>query len=293
MSLIPIDQVGNVLLAPRLSAIALTCLFWDHFLTIDDEVAFWRTGSRVGRLSKLAFFVNRYITEIVMLYTVYVISGLTQKLTLTEYDFDHFLSCCDLGIQSLRNSSQHHFHCMVPSISCHLSLISVLNYSYILFRIYSLWDRRRIIAWILMAAFLASVVVITTLMVLAAERLEASRSLNLGNPSMQHGRTAAGQTLFDLFLTALTVYNGLERPHRTHVDVIRDLQAEGMRMFIFLVAIRFMNFLIVLFGPPEYFVSVVSIAWALCSVINSRLHLRLEGLKLVHPPGLGLVHNLK
>ncbi|KAF8890370.1 hypothetical protein BD779DRAFT_1517134 [Infundibulicybe gibba] len=61
------------------------CLFWDHLLTIDDEVAFWGKGSRAGWLSKLVFFINRYPCEAVMIYTIYVISGLTHNLTFTYH----------------------------------------------------------------------------------------------------------------------------------------------------------------------------------------------------------------
>ncbi|KAE9408480.1 hypothetical protein BT96DRAFT_932692 [Gymnopus androsaceus JB14] len=78
---------------------------------------------------------------------------------------------------------------------------------------------------------------------------------------------------FDVFLIVLAVFNAFERPHRTNTDILDSLHSDGAKLF--LVAALTMSIV----GTPADTFGVLSMVWALNSVITSRIHLRVEGLK--------------
>ncbi|KAK0190342.1 hypothetical protein F5146DRAFT_550124 [Armillaria mellea] len=77
MSAIP---VGQVLFAKYTPLAAAILVLWDHSLTFDEEVAdMWRCFE--GHVvTKIVYIMNRYFTEVVMLYTAYVMGGATVVL---------------------------------------------------------------------------------------------------------------------------------------------------------------------------------------------------------------------
>ncbi|KAF8890388.1 hypothetical protein BD779DRAFT_1517272 [Infundibulicybe gibba] len=252
-----VNAVSNIIIGRRLSAVGLTCLFWDHILTLDVEYSLWWANTGVGRMSKFTFFANRYLTEMVMVYTAYILSGLADiPDTIPTPSCDAFVWM--FGIGAIVFNGISHF--------------------VILFRIYSLWDRRKVIAWVLLGSFTANLLAIIALAVLTVQQIQQTLELDPQLNLCVLTKPLAVKlllgliTVFDLFLTALTVYNAMEQPRRSHVEVIRSLQSTGMRFFI-----------------DELFLPFLSIVWALCSVINARLHLRLESLRLFRPPGLELI----
>lgn len=53
------------------AAVGLVAMVYDHLLTVPDELKVVWGNKNVSGLSKLAFAVNRYMTEGVIAYTVY------------------------------------------------------------------------------------------------------------------------------------------------------------------------------------------------------------------------------
>lgn len=50
----------------------LVALLWDHLLTLDEEIrVIWTCRGRSGYLAKLLFALNRYGSEIILLFIAY------------------------------------------------------------------------------------------------------------------------------------------------------------------------------------------------------------------------------
>jgi len=87
-------------------------------------------------------------------------------------------------------------------------------------------------------------------------------------------------TFFDLFIILMTVANGFHRPYKTESDVLLALLRDGAAMFVALFVLRCVNLLMGLFGnPSNTFVTMIFI-WSMCSVVSSRIQLRVEALNI-------------
>ncbi|KAJ7191889.1 hypothetical protein GGX14DRAFT_578618 [Mycena pura] len=92
-------------------------------------------------------------------------------------------------------------------------------------------------------------------------------------------------SLFDFALVALVLFNAIDRPRRTNIELISALENDGAGLFVTIFALRFSEVFISLYRPTaEVFVAVTTV-WALCTMINSRFHMRLEGLALATARG--------
>jgi hypothetical protein len=56
---------------PSCTAVAVAALFYDHALTFLDELELVWFNSRASRGSRVGFLLNRYVTEIMMVYICY------------------------------------------------------------------------------------------------------------------------------------------------------------------------------------------------------------------------------
>ncbi|KAI3615620.1 hypothetical protein WG66_011942 [Moniliophthora roreri] len=86
---------------------------------------------------------------------------------------------------------------------------------------------------------------------------------------------------FDFFLIILAVYNALDRPHKTNSEVIDSLHLDGAKLFVALIALRLASMVVSIIGSPAECFSVMCLVFALNSIIVSRMHLRLEGLRFL------------
>ncbi|KAJ7716662.1 hypothetical protein DFH07DRAFT_862037 [Mycena maculata] len=122
-------------------AVPFVIVVFDHLITLDDEInTIWRNPT-VGLASKVAFVVNRYLTEAVIAYTVY---------------------------------SQCRRFIWVFGIACVVA--GAISHFIVLLRVYSLWDRRAIVARMLTLAFTGSISAITVLGVFAAIQMQPELS---------------------------------------------------------------------------------------------------------------------
>ncbi|KAF8976864.1 hypothetical protein BDQ17DRAFT_1267057, partial [Cyathus striatus] len=82
-------------------------------------------------------------------------------------------------------------------------MILYMAYVIIILRIYTLWDKRRKVAYILVGAFFTAISI-----------------------------TTAFTSLFDLFIVVMVTFNVLDRPRTFQVKVLHELQRDGFRMFL-------------------------------------------------------------
>ncbi|KAJ7045828.1 hypothetical protein C8F04DRAFT_1249202 [Mycena alexandri] len=85
---------------------------------------------------------------------------------------------------------------------------------------------------------------------------------------------------FDFLVIILAVCNALEMPHHTDAEVMASLQQDGARMFVCLLALRLANFIVALVADPAYCFVTFTVLWAMCSIVTSRLQLRVERLRI-------------
>ncbi|KAM6494907.1 hypothetical protein JOM56_009530 [Amanita muscaria] len=120
-------------------------------------------------------------------------------------------------------------------------------------------------------------------------------------------------SLYDLFLIILTIHHALDMPRRHDIEILRSLQKDSALAFVVrslslynkissqsissysLVStltgslhkadatcpvLRFVNFLLAVFGQGSEAFLLLPIVWLVCAVINARLQIRLEGLAI-------------
>ncbi|KAJ3812137.1 hypothetical protein F5876DRAFT_75156 [Lentinula aff. lateritia] len=262
--------------------VALIIVFYDHLLTLHEEFStIWRTKKSANHLQKVTFLLNRYFVEAVVGYTVYVFNGTAS--TLDDTVGDDYVSSILLW-------------CSLPFLqACHnyvwvFSLVGVgvtsMTQLYMILRVYSTWDKRRSTTVILVTMFVIFIAALTPNAILALIDVQSfvhyipkfSACAILGIPKF-FSAVMGVMLLFDLCLISLTVFNALERPYKTHGDVLDSLHNDGAKLFLVITVLRLIAFVMSLAGDPSDCYSIVCMVWTSTSVINSRVHMRVEGLK--------------
>jgi len=84
---------------------------------------------------------------------------------------------------------------------------------------------------------------------------------------------------YDCFLICVALYNGFEWPHTTNIQAVNIVLRDGTMLLLAIFAVRFVPLILLIVGSPvQAFVSI-TISWTLDSIICSRIHLRVEGLR--------------
>ncbi|KAJ6474404.1 hypothetical protein C8R47DRAFT_1144032 [Mycena vitilis] len=250
------------------SAVSFIAVVYDHLITLDDEVdTIWKNRN-VRWHSKAAFVVNRYLTESIIAYVVYILSGMSTTLSDTV---------CHRFIWIYGST------CVVAGAISHFV---------ILVRVYALWDRRASVARVLISAFAVCITTTTVLGVLSAMEMEPNlhyfaplRTCIFGSkPKVLVGMLGV-LSFFDLSLVILVVSNAMERPRLTHIEIVSELQSDGVGFFLCIFVLRFADLMVSVFREPgEIFIAITTV-WGFCTIINARLHMRLEGLSLSRSSG--------
>ncbi|KAJ7282881.1 hypothetical protein C8J57DRAFT_1499843 [Mycena rebaudengoi] len=127
--------------------------------------------------------------------------------------------------------------------AAHISLASTvivaLSNLILAMRVYTLWDRRRVIKWTLLATFGTALTLSMIFAILTAIQLQTLvryqprlRICMLVAKPWAYPAVLATWVAFDFFMIAMTVYNALEQPRRKQDDVIVTLQHDGAKMFL-------------------------------------------------------------
>ncbi|KAJ7050310.1 hypothetical protein C8F01DRAFT_1345541 [Mycena amicta] len=228
----------------------VSILIYDHALSFLDEIELIWFNTETSTGNRIAFLVNRYLTEIFMVFAGYVMSGSNEKFTTRS------------------------------------SFIS---------RLYTLWDRRQAIKWILAGAFTMAIMPAMAFAILAALQAQTSFQFNtvvqmclFSSKGWALQFMLGSLSLLDLFVIAMTIVNGFHRPYQRQADVMVALQRDGAFMFIGLFFLRLVNFFMTVFGDIASFAVTVEFVWAMCSIVTSRVQLRVERLRFIrytHQPG--------
>ncbi|KAK7059983.1 hypothetical protein R3P38DRAFT_2838845 [Favolaschia claudopus] len=252
-----------------ISAICVSALFYDHLLTLEREILLVWLNSLAGMWNRFGFIVNRYLTEAVAIYVGYLYSGVGQGIT-------NEISCqASVWIFTICNS-----------------LFIAVSYFLIMWRVYTLWDRRPFIKWILLGVFFVSMIIAVVFGILCAIQMQASVSSNpvirmctLTQKPWGLKYTLAALTGFDLFIIVMSIINALDKPHKRQADVMTSLQHDGARMFVrrlmasFPVVLRLISLIIAIVGNETNFFGAILISWSMCSIASSRIQLRVESLR--------------
>ncbi|KAK7006399.1 hypothetical protein R3P38DRAFT_1708155 [Favolaschia claudopus] len=268
-----------------ITAAIFILLVFDHCLTIGQEVKTIWGNSTVRLHSKAAFVINRYLTEGVTAYVVYIFSGTSTTLD-TPVSLHVNRSRCNVDLSSSRCER----FIWIYGVICIIS--GAISHFVVLIRVYALWDRRANVARLLVSVFGICISTTTILGIFSAmsmqRQLTYSPSLHtcvFGTKPKTIIAMLAVLSVFDLFLAVLVVFNAMDRPRLTHVELVSGLQTDGLGLFLILWCLRLADVIISIFKPPaEVFVAITAV-WAVCSIVNARLHMRLEGLALSRAKG--------
>ncbi|KAJ3729511.1 hypothetical protein C8R42DRAFT_652186 [Lentinula raphanica] len=248
-----------------LSGVALAVIVYDHLLTLDEEFStIWASKSR-DYLQKLMFVANRYYTEAMVMYVVYVSSGSANL----DNEVSPIARVCRQFIWVFALTS---------------TLFTAITHFFITLRLYHSWDKRKRMAVILVAAFVAFISAAAALAIMSAFQvqsviyyvpfLKVCRIPDIPGTFPYMMGTLLG---FDLFIILLALFNAFERPHKTHADVLDALHRDGARLF--LVIMRLVCLVMSIVAMPADCFGILNVMWTLTAIISSRIHLRVEGLK--------------
>ncbi|KAJ3880264.1 hypothetical protein F5051DRAFT_171296 [Lentinula edodes] len=259
-----IEDLESLYRLRYLSGVALSVMVYDHLLTLNEEFSnIWAAPNR-DYFQKLMFVINRYYTEAMVMYVVYVCSGLA--------NLDDAVSVADSSGFSL--SLQQY---SPPPLTAAV---------FITLRVYHSWDKRKRVAIILLVAFIIFMAAAAALAVISAVDVQPAihfvsflkacmvPDIPITFPFMMG--TLLG---FDLFIILVAFFNAFERPHKTHADVLDTLHRDGARSFVAIFLLRLGCLIVSVVGMPADCFGALSVMWTLTAIISSRIHLRVEGLK--------------
>ncbi|KAJ6582786.1 hypothetical protein B0H10DRAFT_2235144 [Mycena sp. CBHHK59/15] len=124
-------------------------------------------------------------------------------------------------------------------------LFGAISHSIVFLRIFALWDQRKNIARVLMGMFAVCIVATTAIGIVCVQELKPqfrfseifATCILLSKPKILI-MVFGVQSFFDVLIICISVYNALERPHRSNAEVITSLQNDGLKFLVALFALR-------------------------------------------------------
>uniref|UniRef100_A0A0W0FVQ9 DUF6533 domain-containing protein n=1 Tax=Moniliophthora roreri TaxID=221103 RepID=A0A0W0FVQ9_MONRR len=243
--------ISQAFLARYVAAVSLVAFAYDHLLTLDREIQhIWGNRNR-GIIPKVVWIMNRYLTEAIIIYMAYV--DLQRLWTLSR-------------MLSPRSPLTFQFLIDTVIVRCK-RLIWVLAISGTVFvstthfiavlRLFNLWDRQKKIANVLISGFMISL--LTSAALTIYKTLQSQDALFFFPPIQTCVLSTTPKNLapflaiwlgFDIFLIIVAFYNALDRPHRTHVEVIDVILRDGALLLIAVFAIRLIPLVLSIVGDP-------------------------------------------
>lgn len=210
-------------------------------------------------LSKLFFVINRYLTEAILIFIGYLFSE--SATTLNDAVCLQFIWLYGIG-------------CVVFQATSHFILV---------IRIYRLWDRRNDVArnlTIMFGFFMAAMIVVGVFIVRDLKPIYNAllHTCLLSNKPIAMQALYGVTCAFDLAMVIFIIFNAMDRPRLTNVQMASDLHKDGMGIFMVLFVIRLTNFMVAIFFDISILFISTTTAWALSTIINSRFQMRLEAL---------------
>ncbi|KAK0190233.1 hypothetical protein F5146DRAFT_1043401 [Armillaria mellea] len=271
--------VGQILFSKYTPPAGIALMLWDHALTFDEEVTvIW--GSFKGPILPTVIYVlNRYFTEAVLLYTAYVFSIGLRRPT------DNKVSSWCATVFWL--------------LSMFATIVAGILQFLIMLRAYRLWDHKQVMRRMLLAVFVACM---TGSLVLAVRMaLTLSRTQIVLPPTVivcavpDVPKTTPFLTgvllLFNLFVISVSFYNALEEPRRHESEVFNALRRDGVKVYIVSrllspsdVLLWVLLLFTSVFAEMWVYFPILILAWSVAANLASRMHLRIESLRLADVP---------
>ncbi|KAF8993389.1 hypothetical protein BDQ17DRAFT_1368452 [Cyathus striatus] len=235
------ETSASLLISSRyLSAASFICVLWDHMLTFDQEIeSIWKYRRRD---------------------TMYNILVPKVSIAVYRYAMEGVLI---YGAYVLSGTAKH-IDCRAYTwitVASGIAFAVIMQYMLIL-RIYTSWDQRRVVKYFLAVVFATATSLLLAFLLVTV--LQAQGTIRLG---------------FHCIVLAFVIYNALETPRRSHIEVLHELQKDGFKYFF--VMANGVGLALSINGNFRYSAIV-----ALSTIVNSRIHIRMEGLRTYKAPGI-------
>ncbi|KAI0766840.1 hypothetical protein BD413DRAFT_605634 [Trametes elegans] len=240
-------SVFHELAATRyLSAVGLIVLFYDHCLTLADEVKLiWPAPATYA---KYTFLLNRYAVLGTLLAVAYVPNTF-------------FIFTCS----------------MFAIVSVGIANLLILQ------RVVILWEHRPIILKIMTVGFLLSFTLQVVTMVMTL--INVLPSIQWSGPLGMCIATQSSYVLvvvwasplvFEVFVLTSTALNALDRPRTVELPIIKALNSDGLPFFLAITCFRILNLVLAALSRPSLTFLGVFFIWAMTTTVLNRLLLHLR-----------------
>ncbi|KAK0487874.1 hypothetical protein IW261DRAFT_1415483 [Armillaria novae-zelandiae] len=196
---IPVDRILFVTYTPvSRSAAAMVLMLWDHCLAFGEEVAtIWGPlDERI--LTTVVHILNRYFTEAILIYRVYVTIELA-KVTDSKHDCKAVVWLANISAVIIASISQFIADCATEV--------------YIMMRVYRIWDHRHYLK--------------------SGGKSDSQSGCAIGRVPRTVVCTIGVLLLFNVFVIFMTVYNALEKPRRSENELLDSLRCDGARIYLY------------------------------------------------------------
>ncbi|KAG7445529.1 uncharacterized protein BT62DRAFT_1006505 [Guyanagaster necrorhizus] len=257
----------------------MVLMLWDHCLTFGEEVATMWGPLNERILTKVVHILNRYFTEAVLIYRLYATSELGRSpdsnvnvrytgflrevthniradvkqwfglLTNLLLSLHHDARLSPLGSQAV---------CSQDVARCIRYLHNSLNDSIDPVGPELLEDRRQIST--------------ESQNICDIERIPPTVPCSVGV-----------LLLFDVFVIVITIYNSLEKPRRSESELLDSLMCDGARNYLAVCILWLLILVSSVTINAAVFFSLFTLVCSLNANIAARVHLRVEGLRLIVP----------
>ncbi|KAK0445805.1 hypothetical protein EV421DRAFT_1795004 [Armillaria borealis] len=260
-----INDFNRILFVTYTPAAAMVLMLWDHCLTFNEEVATMWSPLDERILTKVVHILNRYFTEAVLLYRVYITSELAQSA-----------------------SGEAHCKAVVWLANVSAVIIASISQFYIMMRVYRLWDHRQWVRRTLLVAFGICITTLTVLSILSVlsylkTGADSKNTCAIGRIPTTVACTIGVLLLFNVFVIFMTIYNALEKPRRSENELLDSLRCDGARIYLGICMLWLILLVCSVTVEATSFLSLLTIVCSLNANITARVHLRIEGLRHLFP----------
>ncbi|KAF7292450.1 hypothetical protein HMN09_01229100 [Mycena chlorophos] len=215
--------VSSILAVRYMSAVGVTAILYDHCLTLFDEIKLIWFNSRASTADRINFLLNRYTVEAMIIYVAYGNSRRHEQWSIKSIPLIPGQDCKNFiwvfGV--------------VGSVSIAIQQFTLVA------RVYTLWDKRQVIKWIVLTAFMVQTGATTVFSILASYQLQPFTSYSpvihmcvISHKPWALPATTGSLAAFGLFIILMTLWNALDKPYRKQSEVVDTLVRDGARMFV-------------------------------------------------------------
>lgn len=242
----------------------MVLMLWDHCLTFGEEVATMWGPLNERILTKVVHILNRYFTEAVLIYRLYATS--------------------ELG----RSPDSNTCKAVVWLANESAIIVATISQFYIMMRVYRLWDHRQSVRKTLLVAFgicITALTILSTLSVLSYLKTgaESQNICDIERIPPTVPCSVGVLLLFDVFVIVITIYNSLEKPRRSESELLDSLMCDGARNYLAVCILWLLILVSSVTINAAVFFSLFTLVCSLNANIAARVHLRVEGLRLIVP----------